>query len=99
MYDRRRFFAGGLSALRDEFVQQNDLAKIRNTLTFLIHGEGDFVERMATCIFDEEFKLKGFGRSAVQETYGWVNKENVPIRNGRTVKSLRYLGFAVLIFN
>jgi len=99
VYDRRRFFAGGLSTFRDEFVRQNDIVKVRSTLTFLVHGQGDFVERMATCIFDEDFKLKQFGRSAVQETYGWVNKENVPICNGRTVKSLRWLGFNVLIFN
>ena len=31
----------------------------------------------------------------VQETYGWVNSEDVPICNGRTLKSLRSLGFNV----
>lgn len=54
---------------------------------------------MAACIFDEDYKLDEFGRAAVQELYGWVNTENVPICNGRTVKALRYLGCKVEIFN
>jgi hypothetical protein len=31
----------------------------------------------------------------VQETYGWVNDEDVPICDGRTLKSLQWLGFNV----
>lgn len=52
---------------------------------------------MGNCIFNPEYKLNEFGRSAVQELLGWVNKEGIPICNGRTVKALRYLGFNVEI--
>lgn len=54
---------------------------------------------MGNCIFDESYAVKEFGRSAIQELLGWVNKENIPICNGRTVKVLRYLGFNAEVFN
>lgn len=78
---------------------ENDLKQLQKVLTFLLHGQGNYTERMASCIFDEEYSLSQFGRAAIQELYGWVNQENIPNCNGRTVKALRYLGFDVLIFN
>jgi hypothetical protein len=80
-------------------LHDNSLSYIKKVITYLLHGKDDFISRMATCIFDEEYHLHHVGRSIIQELLGWVNRENIPICNGRTVKSLRYLGFNVVIFN
>jgi hypothetical protein len=50
---------------------------------------------MGRCIFDPEYKLNEFGRSAVQELLGWVNSEDIPICNCRTLRSLRWMGYDV----
>jgi hypothetical protein len=97
-HDTLRFHKGALSALRRDFTRDNDLAKVKETLTYLLYGPGDFVERMGNCIFNEKYALRWFGRSCVQEIFGWVNGSDIPICNGRTVKSLRFLGFGVKIF-
>ena len=99
IHDRLRFFSGGHATLRETFIQENSLTQLQNVLSYLLHGHGSYIDRMGSCIFDDEYQLHQFGRSAVQELYGWVNRENVPICNGRTVKALRYLGFNVVIFN
>jgi hypothetical protein len=54
---------------------------------------------MGTCIFSPEYKLNQFGRSAVQELLGWVNKEGIPICNSRTVKALRFFGYNIAVFS
>lgn len=97
-HDRFRFYKGGHDTLRHEFIKDNDLGQIKKVLSYLLHGEDDYVVRMGTCIFDEEYNLNHIGRSVIQELLGWVNKENIPICNGRTVKALRYLGARVDIF-
>ena len=66
-------------------------------MTYLLFGSDDYVERMGRCIFDPQFHLHEFGRSAVQEVLGWVNRENIPICNNRTLRALRYLGFDVSV--
>ena len=88
-----RFHLGGKPTLRKEFAESNELSKIKTTITFLLHGKEPFVDRMGIVIFDPSFKLAKFGRSVVQELLGWVNHEDVPVCNGRTIKALRYLGF------
>jgi hypothetical protein len=96
-HDRLRFYPGGTEGLWKDFAKDNDLAQIKKVLLYLLHGtEDDFITRMGTCIFDEGYHLHHIGRSIVQELLGWVNKENIPICNGRTVKALRYLGFNVV---
>ena len=97
-HDRLRFFPGGHDTHIKEFKDSNDIRQIKKVLIYLLHGKDDYVSRMGNCIFDPEYKLNQFGRSAVQELLGWVNKEEIPICNGRTVKALRYLGFNVAIF-
>jgi hypothetical protein len=52
---------------------------------------------MGRCIFDPQYKLNHFGRSAVQELLGWINAEDLPICNNRTLRSLRWLGFDVTL--
>jgi hypothetical protein len=97
-HDRFRFYSGGHATMRKRFLADNDVRQVKKVLTYLLYGEGDFVDRMGTCIFSPEYKLAGVGRSVVQEVFGWVNGDDVPICNGRTVKSLRYLGGNVKIF-
>lgn len=97
-HDRFRFYRGGHDTLRYEFIRDNDLGQIKKVLNYLLHGKDEYIVRMGTSIFDEEYKLNHIGRSVIQELLGWVNKENIPICNGRTVKALRYLGARVDIF-
>lgn len=98
-HDRFRFYKGGAETMKQAFISDNKIEHLRNVFTYLIFGKGDFIERMGNCIFDPLYRTPHFGRSCVQELYGWVNKDNIPICNGRTVKALRFLGFNVKIFN
>lgn len=88
-----RFHLGGAPTVRKDFARSNDLQRVKNTLTYLLHGKEAFVDRMGAAIFDPAFKLAMIGRSVVQELLGWVNQEDIPICNGRTMKSLRFLGY------
>ena len=98
IHDRLRFFPGGHETLKKVFTSENELKQIQKVISYLLHGQDDFITRMGTCIFVESYSIKQIGRSAVQELLGWVNKEDIPICNGRTVKALRYLGFNVVVF-
>ncbi len=93
-HDRLRFYPGGLNTLKDRFKQINGPEKIKSSLIHLLFGEGDIVRRMADLIY-ETYKLHAFGGANVQELVGWVNKEELPVINGRTTKVLRYYGFDV----
>lgn len=94
-HDRLRFYKGGLDTLIEEFSASNDIIQIKKTITYLLYGKGDIIKRMSDCIYNDEFKLNAFGQSNVQELIGWINKENLPVINGRTTKVLRYFGFDV----
>lgn len=94
-HDRLRFNPGGLVGLRHGFMGSNSPEKIRASLAYLVYGSGDLIERMANLIYDSEYKLEQFGPANVQELVGWVNKEDLPVINGRTTKVLRYFGFDV----
>lgn len=95
-HDRFRFFEGGNPTMRLEFIRDNGIGRIKTTLTHLLYGQpSDHVVRMADCIFNTDYTLHNFGEMCVQETFGWVNSEDVPICNGRTLKMLRWLGFNV----
>lgn len=91
-HDRFRFYKGGLETLKASFIEHNEEQRVKNTLTYLLYGTGDAVGRMADCIYDGEYKLNEFGKSNVQELIGWINKEELPVINGRTTKVLRYFG-------
>ena len=97
-HDRLRFFEGGHDKHLEIFMEGNDLKQLKKVIIYLLHGKDNYVTRMGNCIFAPEYKLNQFGRSGVQELLGWVNKEEIPICNGRTVKALRYLGYNVAIF-
>ena len=92
---RRQFFDGGLAGWKKFFPTRNDPKRTRESLAYLVFGEGDVVERMANVIFDPRFQLEEFGMSNVQELVGWCNREELPIINGRTTKVLRFFGSKV----
>ena len=98
-HDRFRFYKGGIGTLKSSFIEYNEEEKIKNTLTYLLYGKGDTVSRMADCIYDGEYKLNHFGKSNIQELIGWINKEELPVINGRTTKVLRYFGNQVRQIN
>ncbi|MBE3659223.1 alcohol dehydrogenase [Vibrio navarrensis] len=94
-HDRFRFYKGGLPTLKTAFIEANDESQVKKTLCYLLYGTGDIVTRMSNCIHDSEYELNEFGPANVQELIGWINKENLPVINGRTTKVLRYFGFEV----
>ena len=94
-HDRLRFFSGGLDTLMNTFKTNNGINQTKPSLIHLLYGKGDIVKRMADLIYDSSYKLNEFGRSNVQELVGWINREELPVINGRTTKVLRYYGFDV----
>ena len=94
-YDRLRYFPGGHEAHIAAVREANALERVRDTLSYLLFGDDDPVLRMYRCVHDPEYRLREFGRSAVQELLGWINAEDIPICNSRTLRSLRWLGFDV----
>lgn len=95
-HDRFRFFEGGLATWKKEFPKYNDPKRTRESLAYLVFGDGDVVERMATMLHDPRYKLNEFGRANVQELVGWCNREELPVLNGRTTKILRFFGSKVV---
>lgn len=89
--DQRRFFRGGLPTLREDFLSQDDV-HVKKSLEHLLHGDAHYIDRMGSLIFESDYKLRHCGTSVVQELLGWVNREDVPICNGRTLKVLRFIG-------
>ena len=94
-HDRLRFFPGGFDTLMNTFKTSNDINEAKSKLIYLLYGNGDIVERMADLIYNSSYKLVQFGQSNVQELVGWINKEELPVINGRTTKVFRYYGFDV----
>ena len=92
-----RFVKGGAASLPTEFWNQNgnDLDRVKWTLSHLLYGKGDFIERLHDVLFDPSMKLRLFGRFCALELYGTVYPEECPPMNGRMAKALRFLGFDV----
>lgn len=96
-HDRYRFFDGGLPTWKKEFPTFNDPKRTRESLAYLVFGDGDVVERMANMLRDgSPYKLNEFGKANVQELIGWCNREELPVINGRTTKVLRFFGSKVV---
>lgn len=98
IHDRFRFFNGGEETQKEQIMNKNNIERMRYSLSYLLYGDEEFITRMGKCIFDDKYTLHGIGRSGIQELLGWVNKEDIPICNGRTVKALRYIGFDITTF-
>jgi len=96
-HEQLRFVKGGAANLPLVFWNENneDVDKVKKTLTYLVHGSGDFVERLHDILFGSSMKLKLFGTNCALELYGTIKPEEYPPVNGRIVKGLRYLGFDV----
>ena len=90
--EQLRFTRGGKDSLRKEFLEVNTEARIKETLTYLLRGPGDQIQRAYDCIFERRYKLHKFAESCVMELVGWLDPKRPPI-NGRTIKALRFLGF------
>ena len=90
-HEQLRYHQGGLSAFKKTFLRESNEADLKLTTKYLLYGNGRYVERMANCIF-RSYKVDFLSRYSIQELLGWVNSENIPICNTRTLKSLRYLG-------
>ena len=92
-HDSRQWHKGGLETLKKDFFAFNALNKIKSTIRYLIYGNDAYIERLFNCIFVEDYKLNYFGSAAVKELYGYMNKDEFPIYNGRVMKSMSFLGF------
>lgn len=94
--ERQRFYLGGLKTLKHTFIEDNGIIKIRNSIKYLLFGGRIYTKRIADCIFNSDYRLRHFGPNCVQEIYGWVYSTKTPICNGRTLKSMQWLGFGRL---
>jgi len=95
--DRLRYYKGGRPTQRANMLEKMPEDRLHKTLTYLLHGKPHFIERLARCLRDPEWKLAELGRSGVQEVFGWVNSDDIPICNERTLKSMRWLGLDVRV--
>lgn len=100
-YERLRFVskkygAGlpGIDRLRVAFKAENRVEKVRATVNYLLSGGGDPLERAYDCIYDDRYKLSGFGEACVMELLGWGSKDRPPFNN-RTIRGMRFLGYDV----
>ena len=95
--EQRRFVKGGTAELPVAFWATNngDVPKVKRTLIHLVHGPGDFIQRLHDVLYDSRMKLGYFGRFCSLELYGTIKPEECPPMNGRIAKALRYLGFHV----
>lgn len=95
--EQLRFHEGGADAFKDKFRQDVSTDKLKRSLTYLYYGDDEYVERIATLIFDHSYKISHIGRNGVQELYGWVNSEDIPLSNSRVRKALQCVGFDVRV--
>jgi hypothetical protein len=95
--EQLRFTKGGLERLPKVFWDHNgqDVERVRQSLTYLTHGTGDFILRLHDLLYDQRYKLGLFGRFCALELYGTIKPSECPPMNGRMAKALRYLGFDV----
>jgi hypothetical protein len=89
--EQLRHKEGGIAGLKTVFLRDNKEQEVKESICYLLFGKDKFSERMAHCIYGS-YKLAYVGKNSIQELLGWVNKEDIPICNLRTLKSLRYLG-------
>jgi hypothetical protein len=92
-----RFTKGGLDNHLAAFKRDNTIQAIRMTFEYLVFGSGDFVQQIYDCIYMPKYKLAHWGRNCTLELFGWINHQDAPPFNGRTIKALRYLGFDVVV--
>jgi GNAT superfamily N-acetyltransferase len=77
----------------EKFIKDNPLHRIRASFRYLLWSPNDIVKRISDLLADDNYKLKGFGSSLVQELIGWVEPEKWPPRNNKADKALELLGY------
>ncbi len=95
--EQLRFVKGGEKNLPPEFWKRNnnDTEHVEATLSYFLHGPGDFIQRLHDILYEPSMKLGLFGRFCALELYGTIKPEECPPMTGRMAKALRYLGFDV----
>ena len=95
--EQLRFVKGGQKNVLPEFWRENrdDTELVRRSISHLLHGHGDFAERLHDVLFDRSRKIRMFGKFTALELFGTVRPEEFPPVNGRMVKGLRFLGHPV----
>lgn len=95
--EQSRFVHGGWDNLPEEFWQynSNDVERVKSSLSNLLYGSGNFIQRLHDMLYDPSMKLGFFGYFCALELYGTVRPDECPPLNGRMAKALRYLGFSV----
>lgn len=95
--EQLRFVKGGLEMLPKAFWSANgkDHAKVRRSLSHLLHGPGDFIERLHDQLYSAKWKLGYFGYFCALELFGTIKPGECPPLNGRMAKALRFLGHNV----
>ncbi len=79
-------------AADESFASNNDLARIRTSLNYLLYGKSDIAERITRLVFDDSYKLAHFGKNNVQELIGWVH-EDMPPRNDKASTAIELIGY------
>lgn len=69
---------------------------ILDALEYLIWGNDDIENRIWEVCYGE-YQIPDIGKSSVGEFVGWALPEEYPIRNGRTNKALRALGYDIIV--
>jgi hypothetical protein len=60
-------------------ANNQDVAKVKRTLTYLVHGSGDFIiQRLHDVLYDPLLKLGYFGRFCALELYRTIKPEECP---------------------
>lgn len=92
-----RFAKGGAANLPSAFWSANkeDLSRVKASLSYLLFGPGDFIQRLHDVLYEPDKKLRFFGRFCALELYGTIKPSECPPMNGRMAKALRYLGYDV----
>lgn len=95
--EQLRFVKGGQQNLPGEFWKQNAdrLDHVKSSLSYLVHGPGDFIERLHDVLYHPSRRIARFGYFSALELYGTLEPGECPPMNGRMAKALRYLGFEV----
>lgn len=96
--EQLRFVKGGLKNVLPEFWRENrnETELVRRSISHLLHGHGDFAERLHDVLYDQSRKIRMFGKFTALELFGTVRPEEFPPVNGRMVKALRFLGHSVV---
>lgn len=73
--------------------------RVNEIITYVLYGGSNeqLPERLWQAVSDPQWKIDGLGISAFGEMVGWAMPDRFPPRNGRTSKSLKFLGYDVTI--